>query len=67
MAATVPGQSLQAYTRLRSQSQNGVYRYSLRPQGAFYSANGNVTVSDSDVTVTLNGPVVSCTTTTSGG
>jgi hypothetical protein len=46
---------------------NGVYQYSIRPQGAFYSANGNVTVSGSDVTVTLDGPVVSCTTATSGG
>lgn len=45
---------------------NGTYRYSVRPEGAFYSYTGTVTVNGADVSITLSGPVVSCTTTTAG-
>jgi len=41
---------------------DGVYQYSLSPSGAFASPVGSVTVNGSDVSVEVNGPVVSCTT-----
>ena len=42
---------------------DGVYQYSLSPSGAFASPVGSVTVNGSDVSIEVNGPVVSCTTT----
>lgn len=46
---------------------NGTYQYSVRPQGAFYAYSGTVTVNGADVLITLNGPAISCTTTTGAG
>jgi len=46
---------------------DGVYHYVLAPQGAFYTFNGNITVNGSNLTVIVDGPVVSCTTTTNIG
>lgn len=43
---------------------NGVYSYTLSPPGAFSLDSGSVTVNRFSVSVTVNGPVVSCTPTT---
>ena len=45
---------------------DGVYHYVLAPQGAFYTFSGTVTVNGSNLSVILEGPAVSCTTTTGG-
>jgi hypothetical protein len=42
---------------------DGVYQYNLSPSGAFASPVGSVTVNGSDVSIEVNGPLVSCTTT----
>jgi hypothetical protein len=42
---------------------NGIYQYSLAPSGAFAQAAGSVTVNGSDVSIEVNGPVLSCATT----
>jgi hypothetical protein len=41
---------------------DGVYQYSLSPSGAFAQPAGSVTVNGSDVTVELEGPILSCET-----
>ena len=46
---------------------NGTYQYSVHPQGAFYTYSGTVTMNGSDVSIMVNGPVISCTTTTGAG
>ena len=43
---------------------DGVYAYTVAPQGAFYTYTGTVTVNGSAVSIVLDGPAVSCTTTT---
>jgi hypothetical protein len=45
---------------------NGLYQYSLSPSGAFAQPAGTVTVDGSDVSIEVDGPVLSCTTTTTG-
>jgi hypothetical protein len=43
---------------------DGVYQYTLSPSGAFASPVGSVTVNGSDVSVEVDGPLFSCTATT---
>jgi hypothetical protein len=43
---------------------DGVYQYSLSPSEAFASPMGSVTVNGSDVSIKVDGPLVSCTATT---
>ena len=45
---------------------NGLYQYNLSPSGAFAQPTGSVMVDGSDVSIEVNGPVLTCTTTTSG-
>jgi len=45
---------------------NGVYQYRISPT-AFLSTSGTITVNGSDVSVVAYGPVLSCTTTQTGG
>lgn len=43
---------------------NGVYHYTLAPIGPFYRNSGTVTVNGTDVSVPVEGPAVSCVTST---
>jgi hypothetical protein len=54
------------YTIVFASVPNGTYLYKIAPSGPFYITSGTVTVNGTDVSVPVEGPVVSCTTTTAG-
>ena len=55
------------YTIVFTSVPDGVYQYKIAPSGPFYTTSGTVTVNGTNVSVPVNGPVVSCRITTATG
>ena len=60
----IAGPQFQSLSAIVFSVQNGVYQYTISPPGPFDRTSGSVTVNGTSVTVVVEGPVVSCTTTT---
>lgn len=43
---------------------DGVYQYEIAPSGPFYTTTGTITMNGTDVSVPVDGPAVSCVTST---
>lgn len=53
------------YTIVFTSVPDGVYQYKIAPSGPFYTTSGTIRVNGTDVSVPVDGPVVSCVATTS--